>query len=200
MNKISTVVIGLLLIALTSFTTEKTTSGFQEKLLKTKMSFLMPKEFQETAVITNNQMNYDFAIKHKERDFEVRFAIHPLDDRMKNYLDKEKSKQSGEINKNPNELYRGSFLAIAMNISGVFDKIPRTSTFPSEAIKAEFNADWGALTMVETGKEFSTVYKYCMIVAIHKDNIADAYYFYLANDQQTLKELMQAVFHSLKFN
>jgi hypothetical protein len=200
MNNFKIITIGFIVVFLCSFTKEETVSEFQEKLLKSKMNFEMPKGFQETAIIPNNQMNYDFAIKHKERDFEVRFAIHPLDDRMKNYLDKEKSKQSGEINKNPNELYQGSFLAIAMNISGVFDKIPRTSTFPPEAIKAEFNADWGALTMVETGKEFSTVYKYCMTVAIHKDDVADAYYFYLANDQQTLKELMQPVFHSLKFN
>ncbi|MFC5684658.1 hypothetical protein ACYE2N_00205 [Flavobacterium sp. MAHUQ-51] len=200
MNKAKLLSIGILLFVLTAASTKKVTTGFQEKLLKSKMNFEMPKEYLETAVIPNNQMNYDFAIKHKEKEFEIRFAIHPLDDRMKNYLDKEKSKKSGEINKNPNELYQASFLAIAMNVSGVFDKIPRTSTYRPESIKAEFNADWGAMAMVETGKEFSTVYKYCLIVAIHKDNIADAYYFYLANDQQTLKELIQPVFHTLKFN
>ncbi|WP_169817148.1 hypothetical protein [Flavobacterium glycines] len=54
--------------------------------------------------------------------------------------------------------------------------------------------------MVEPRKEFGQDYKYCMIIAIHKDDAADAYYFYLADDQQTLKEQMQAVFHSLKFN
>lgn len=199
MNKITTLAIGFSLLVLTSFTTEKTTSGFQEKLLKAKMSFEMPKDFKEVPIISNMQMNYDFAIKHVEKNFEVRFALHPLDDMLKTYLEKEKNKQPSEINRSPNKLYQVSFVTIAFNISGG-KMLKGSSTFPPEAIKAEFNADWGAMTMVEAGKEFGQDYKYCMMVAIHKDDSADAYYFYLANDQQTLKENIQPVFHSLKFN
>ena len=199
MKKITSLAIGYFLLVLTSFTTEKTTSGFQEKLLEAKMSFEMPKDFKEVPIISNMQMNYDYAIKHVEKNFEVRFALRPLDNMLKTYLEKEKNKQAGEINMNPNKLYQGSFVAIAFNISGG-KMLKGSSTFPPEAIKAEFNADWGAITMVEAGKEFGQDYKYCFMVAIHKDNIADAYYFYLANDQQTLKEQMQPVFHSLKFN
>lgn len=198
MNKITTVAMGLFLIVLTSFTTENTTSAFQEKLLKAKMTFEMPKGFQETAIIANNQMNYEYAIKHIEKNFEVRFALRPLDDLLKAYHEKESNKKPGEVNVNPNKFYQGSFVATAMNISG--GKMPKGSPFPQEAVKAEFNADWGAMTIVEAGKEFGQEYKYCMLVAIHKDNIADAYYFYLANDQETLKELVQPVFHCLKFN
>lgn len=199
MKKFTILAIGFFLLVLTSFTTKKTTSGFQEKLLKAKMNFEMPKDFKEVPIISNMQMNYDYAIKHVEKNFEVRFALHSLDDRLKDYYEKEKNKKTGEVNLSPNKLYQGSFVAIAFNIAG--GKIPKgSSTFPPEAVKAEFNADWGAMTMVEAGKEFGQDYKYCVMVAIHKDDVADAYYFYLANDQQTIKEQMQAVFHSLKFN
>ncbi|MES2239168.1 MAG: hypothetical protein V4497_02800 [Bacteroidota bacterium] len=199
MKKITILAIGLFLIILTSFTTEKTISGFQEKLLEAKMSFEMPKDFKEVPIISNMQMNYDYAIKHVEKNFEVRFALHPLDKMLKDHIEKEKNKKPDEVNFNPNKLYQGSFVAIAFNIAG--GKMPKgSSTFPKEAIKSEFNADWGAMTMVEAGKEFGQDYKYCMMVALHKEDVADAYYFYLANDQQTLKELMQPVFHSLKFN
>ncbi|RVT72812.1 hypothetical protein EOD40_15485 [Flavobacterium sufflavum] len=199
MKKITLLTIGFFLLLLTSFTTQKLPSEFQEKLLKAKMNFETPKNFKEVPIISNNQMNYDYAIKHVEKDFEVRFALHPLVDRLKDYNEKEKNKQPGEINRSPNKLYQGSFVAIAFNISG--GKILKgSSIFPPEAIKAEFNADWGAMTMVEAGKEFGQDYKYCVMVAIHKDDVADAYYFYLANDQQTIKEQMQPVFHSLKFN
>lgn len=204
MKKITSLAIGFFLLVLTSFTNEKTTSGFQEKLLEAKMNFEMPKDFKEVPIISNMQMNYDYAIKHVEKNFEVRFALRPLNNMLKTYLEKEKNKQPGEINMSPNKLYQGSFLAIIMNVSGIMDisggKMPKISAFPPQAIKAEFNADWGAITMVEAGKEFGQDYKYCFMVAIHKDNITDAYYFYLANDQQTLKEQMQPVFHSLKFN
>ena len=199
MKKITSLAIGFFLLVLTSFTTEKTTSEFQKKLLEAKMNFEMPQNFKEVPIIANMQMNYDYAIKHVEKDFEVRFALHPLVDRLKDYNEKEKNKQPGEINRSPNKLYQGSFVAIAFNISGG-KMLKGSSTFPPEAIKAEFNADWGAMTMVEAGKEFGQDYKYCVMVAIHKDDVADAYYFYLANDQQTIKEQMQPVFHSLKFN
>ncbi|GEL11748.1 hypothetical protein SAMN05192550_2878 [Flavobacterium glycines] len=135
MNKILTVVIGLLLIALTSFTTEKTTSGFQETLQKTKMSFSMPKDFKETTIIPNNHMNYEYAIKHIEKNFEVRFAIRPLGDRMTAFYEKEKNKKTGEVNLSPNKSYQASFLAITMNVSGIMDKLPRTSTFPQKRLK-----------------------------------------------------------------
>lgn len=74
MKKITSLVIGFFLLVLTSFTTEKTTSAFQEKLLEAKMNFEMPKDFKEVPIISNMQMNYDYAIKHVEKNFEVRFS------------------------------------------------------------------------------------------------------------------------------
>jgi hypothetical protein len=38
-----------------------------------------------------------------------------------------------------------------------------------------------------------------MIVAIHKDNFADAYFFYLSDTMDGFDELMNLAFHSLKF-
>ena len=198
MNQITGLTTGLLLILLTSFKNDEPVPVFEEKLLQAKMRFEMPKGFQETAIIPNKQMNYEYAIKHNEKNFEVRFALRPLDGLLKSYDEKESNKKPGDINISPNKFYTGALLATAMNISG--GKMPKISPFPKEAVKTEFNADWGAITMVEVGKEFGQEYKTCMIVAIHKDNAADAYYFYLANDRQTLEELMQPVFHCLKFN
>ena len=77
MNQVTKLTAVLFLIILSSFTPEKHISVFQEKLSKTKMTFVMSTEFQEIKVILKKQMNYDYAIKHLEKDFEVRFAIQP---------------------------------------------------------------------------------------------------------------------------
>jgi hypothetical protein len=49
------------------------------------------------------------------------------------------------------------------------------------------------------GKEFGQNYKYCMLVALHKSNIGDAYYFYLSDTKDDFNNNMDPAFHSLKF-
>lgn len=161
------------------------------------MTFEMPKGFVETSVVANSRMNYDYAIKHETKHFEVRFALRPLNDLIKAYKELEKNKKDGDINLNPNKFYQTSLQATVLNISG--GQMPQFSQFPPQAVKAEFNAEWGATSFFEVGKEFGQTYKYCMVVAIHKDNLADAYYFYLSDKQETINELAEPVFHCLKF-
>jgi hypothetical protein len=38
-----------------------------------------------------------------------------------------------------------------------------------------------------------------MVVAIHKDNLADVYIFYLSDTKIGFNELVEPAFHSLKF-
>src|SRR4029078_4003442 len=130
-----------------------------------------------TDPIENRQMNYEYALISKSKDFEVRYAIRPMDNFIKEYNEREKNKKPGEINIHPNKFYAQTFQATVLNISG--GQLPESTTFDKDAVKSEFNADWGATTTVELGKEFGQDYKYCMVVAIHKDNVGEAYYFYL---------------------
>lgn len=161
------------------------------------MTFEMPQGFMETGIMDNRQMSYDYAIKHTTKTFEVRFAIRSLNDLIKIYQEREKNKKPGDINTDPNNLYKPALQATVLNISG--GRMAQINQFPLQAVKAEFNADWGATTFIEVGKEFGQNYQYCMVVAIHKANLADAYYFYLSDKQETINELIAPVFHSLKF-
>jgi hypothetical protein len=52
---------------------------------------------------------------------------------------------------------------------------------------------------VVTG-DFGKGYKYCSAVAIHKDNLADAYYFYLSNNLSDFtSDKLISIFHAMKF-
>jgi hypothetical protein len=197
MNKIKFLIIGLCFVILSSFSSDNLPKNFTDLLNRSEMIFNQPDEYSETMTIDNPQMNYDYAIINNAKDFEIRYAIRPLDERIKNYNEQKINETSGNSNIHPNKLYVGTFHAVVFNVSG--GKISKISEFNPEAVKKEFNADWGALTMVEVGKEFGQNYKYCFLITIHKDNVGDAYCFYLTNTQEGFTKNLQAPFHSLRF-
>lgn len=197
MSKIKFFITGLCFVILTSFTSDNLPKKFTDLLDRAAMTFDKPSEYSETHPINNEQVKYEYAIVNDAKDFEIRYAIRPLDEMLKNYNEREKNEKAGDVNIHPSKLYAASFQAIVINVSG--GKMTKISPFKTEAVKKEFNADWGAITMVEVGKEFGQNYKYCFLVAIHKDNIADAYCFYLSNTKESITKNMQASFHSLRF-
>jgi hypothetical protein len=187
----------LLLLALMSFDSSQLPKKFSSLLERAQLTFEAPEGLKPTKIIENRQMNYEYALKYPATDFEVRYAIRPLDNLLKDYEQKEKNKQPGDINIHPNKLYNSLLQATILNISG--GQLPEIKVFDKNAVKQEFNADWGALSFVELGKEFGQDYKYCLVVAIHKEDVADAYFFYLSKSRDRFDELMQPAFHSLKF-
>jgi len=198
-NRIYQSVFVLLLIA--TFSTysadNKQLKIFADLLAETKMVFQMPDGFVETATVDNDQMNYEYAIKYPDKKFEIRYSIRPLGGMIDLYKDNEKNKKSGDAFMDPNKLYTASFQAIAMNISG--GRFGGSKEFEKNSVQKEFNADWGATTFVEAGKSFGQDYKYCMMIAIHKDDCADAYIFFMTDDKEHLMELVMPAFYSLKF-
>ncbi|WP_027004042.1 hypothetical protein [Hugenholtzia roseola] len=196
-QKIKKLGLGILLLMLASFAPNKLPKKFTGLLDNAGLTFESPVGFKPTKIIENKQMNYEYAIKHKKENFEVRFAIRPLEGLLRNYREREKNKKQGEININPNTIYASLLEVTALNISG--GQTTEIVEFDTQAVKAEFNADWGATTLVKLEEEFGQSYQYCLIVAIHKDDLGDAYCFFLANSLEQIKELSQPAFYSLKF-
>jgi len=84
------------------------------------------------------------------------------------------------------------------NISGG-KRSTNIGTFYANEVKSTFNADWAAFCYCEPAGNFGKGYKYCMGVAIHKDSLADAYYFYLSNDTTKFQKLAVPIFSVMKF-
>jgi hypothetical protein len=89
------------------------------------------------------------------------------------------------------------FQTTIANISG--GQFPSYNQFPPEAVKREFNADWGAATSCRLGKEFGQDYKYCLAITIYKKDIGSAYIFFITDNEEYLHTLVEPVFHALKF-
>lgn len=177
---------------------QKLPKDFQKLLERANLSFDAPAELIETEVIDNYQMSYQYALKYPDEDFEVRYSINPLDDDLKAYEETMK-KEETIASLHPNDLCKSALYAIIFNVSDGKASNEGYTEFPKESVKKEFHADWGAMAMVEAGETFGQDYQYCMIVAIHKDNLADAYYFYLGNEPERFSELMLPMFYTMTF-
>lgn len=185
--------------AITAFTLNTLPDDFTAVLKEAKMTFNMPDSLVEAKIIPNDQVGYIYALKYPGKRFEVRYALMPLDSLVMQYEASKKDTSMKVIE--PNSLFDKMFAVTAMNAAGgmVDGGWPQVQYFDSVAVKNEFNADKGGTIFIKPCKEFGQDYKYCMIVGIHKDNVADAYYFYLFDDKSALPALMKLPFHSLKF-
>ncbi|HTE01518.1 MAG TPA: hypothetical protein VK668_19660 [Mucilaginibacter sp.] len=198
MHKLKYLGIALLFISISSFKVDDLPPGFTDLLTRSQMTFTSPEEYTEVPFVKNGQMNYEYALKNHTKTFEVRYTVRPLDSLLKKFETMEKNKQPGDVNLSPNKFYYPAFIAIMTNIAGG-KPMGRINEFDKTSVKNEFNADWGAINICEPVGEFGKGYKFCVGVALHKDNIGDAYYFYLTDNREDFQTLMPTIFHVLKF-
>lgn len=192
----------LLLLAfglLCAFRADNLPADFTTLLNRTDMSFTSPAGYAAVAVVKNGQMLYHYAIKSADRNFEVRYAVRPLDSMVNVYNDWLKNKPAGKVMTNPNNLYKLAFASIMMNLSRGSGRMPQIKAFDSIAVKRDFNADWGAVGLCIPSGDFSAGYKYLNVTALHKNNQGDAYIFYLTDNVQDLQTAMPPIYTALKF-
>jgi hypothetical protein len=192
--KTKNIIMGALFLVLTSFSSDNLPKEFTDLLARANLTFTRPTDLIETNCIENRQMNYEYALKHPNKSFEVRYAIRPMDWKLENY------KKEGGIH--PNKVSVSLFQATLLNIGidgTASGQLPGIGYFDSTAVKKEFNADWGASAFVNIGKQFGQDYKYCLAVTIHKNFVGDAYFFYVSDNKDEISKLMDPSFHSLKF-
>lgn len=177
---------------------------FQNVLKLAQMSFTTPKDAIPIPVVKNMQMHYEHAITFKDKPFEVRYSVAPI-----GYTVAEAYTGGKGITprKGDELLSRTSAVVIAINVGGGTPSPNMGSKqFPPEAVKQEFGADWGSTTMIELQNDsFGTSYKYCMMTTLHKNDVADAYIFYLSDTRENLMTLLTeyiaktGAFYALKF-
>ncbi|WP_162817968.1 hypothetical protein U0035_16895 [Niabella yanshanensis] len=203
MGQTLTAILFLLISSVASGQNPRFHSVVEEGLL----SFKMPENFDTVPVNPNRDMNYDLAIKSKTDSFEIRYAIRPLRKRIEHFEKMAADTSNGRkvfAQAHPNKSYQTVFVTVLHNTSlqpqaATTPAIPRFGAFKPEAVKNEFNADWGATSGYAPRTTFDSNYKNCMTVTLHKDDAADVYIFYLFNDKETMMRLMPSTFHAMKF-
>lgn len=191
------VILICMLVALSSYATDDLPKAFTDLLERAQMTFVVPDGYVDTELVENNHMLYEYAVKHPTEKFEIRYAIRPIDDMLKDYEEWKANPQEGVVKVDPRGLYPAIAAAVGFNIA---EKMSNGGQpFPEESVKNEFGADAGMHIMVEPREAFSNGYKHCMMVAINKAEQGTAFIFYMFDDPNTFARLAMPVFYKLRF-
>jgi len=160
--------------------------SFQQLLQQTGMRLTVPSGFVQAPVVANGDVEYDFALKSETVKLEIRYRIWPFEAQSKRLP-------------NRNSVFMTMMMTMALNISNGTE--PKATRYPPGDVKSEFGADAGATCAVQTDSEFGTGYKFCVISVIHKDDVADAYEFYLCDDPRVAMRAIgtESIYHALTF-
>ena len=191
MKQLKFIALALLVLLLSNQGFSQNLKEFEALVKECGMSLSIPEVFVPGPIVANKNMDYDYAVKYPDKDFVLRYAIRPILYKVYTNDSLKKAMQSR------NTSYEANMKAVLYDISGGYDY--EFKAFEKTAAMDEFGADWGAITLVELRSDFGKGYRFCMVVALHKNNVGDAYLFFLANKQDAFPTGMRPLFHSLRF-
>lgn len=145
--------------------------------------------FTVVRVLPNPQFDYSFAVRHRTLPLEVRFATRGLS-------------TSGKIG--PDSL-RGQFVeASIMNMARKETSGPvmvEPKPFPQDAVKKEFNADWGATAMIAPDPTFAKYQSGLVSVIYQSKSGSLGYMIYLYNGDWSpdIERAVGGVFYAIHF-
>lgn len=166
--------------------TDKT---FNQLVNDNQLVFTMPDGFEVTTVKKNDNVFYQYAIKDTNSNFEVRIFI-------KSIKQSSSKKEEFDFNK-----FSYNFMVSAsLNASGnILPDIPQIDLFPQDAVKNEFNADWGGTTAFVPKTDFGKGFNFCAFNCLRLNDVCEVYLFYMFDDYQNQQYLMQKSFMVMKF-
>ncbi len=156
---------------------------FNKQLDATGLLFIMPTDFKPCKIVENDDVLYNYAIKHKNKKIEIRYSIFSAKD----------------YNQRSDVDHAVFTLAVIENIAGDTKNILRSTQFDKNAVKSEFNADFGSSVLVNPESSYGKGYKQALIVTLFKNNVGSVYVVYLCDNIFEIQNDFDKTFHSIKF-
>ncbi len=201
MKRFGLVSIVLSFLLFNSFKIATDDTGFLSVVDQAAIKFSRPANTTETKVVTNDELNYQYALVDTVSKIEIRYLVYPLQDLIKKYSGSHAD--TGQPLIDPNMIHTNLLLIYSYRIQdkelNIQQTMPEVHEIPHGTVDQEFNADWAAEVTVQPCDEFGQKYKYCTMFAMHKENTADAFIMYLYNNKDTYTELVKPDYHSLVF-
>jgi hypothetical protein len=196
--------IALLFIAATTHAQSKNGNvDFNQIVNKIGMTFSTPKGSVKAAVVKNKQIAYQYAVKYPDHNLEIRYLVMPSAGKAtKAPVASPGNKSASQIN-DPFDMFCMDLATKAGG--GIKDPQIQVAGFDPAQGKKEFGADKITFWMIPVkNNSFGTEYKFCNMVAMHKENGANAFVFYLANSLQDITKAFgeigpRNVYYNLKY-
>jgi len=168
------------------------TREFEQELLDAGLVLQVPENFSAVDTKANDRVHYSGAIAANGAKLELRYHIVSL--KPQPLPEGYTSIASADMN----QLHIPHYLALIQNVANRV--IAEPSPFPEHAVKAEFGADWGAVCRLGLApSSFGEGYSECMLVCLHRRDLADAYIFFMFDDYSAVAKLIESNFYTLTF-
>ncbi len=165
---------------------------FNRQLESNGLIFVIPADFIPWEIDKNKceDVNYYYAIKHKSKKLEIRYSAYPFIKAVK---------EPNHVELGSDGTYKMFTLTVLLNIAGDEKNLLGSAEFDRDAVKDEFNADWGSSYLVKPESNFGKGYKLAMIIALYKNGSGHGYSTFLFDDYKEVQPEIMAAFHSMKF-
>ncbi len=170
---------------------ESTPDSFAAPVAEAGMEFTLPDGFRELPVQVNELLPYEGAIGRPDGTLEIRYAIRPLARIEVDYEDPHSAKPE------PNHMFPLMFQAIIGRIAR-HGHNPSTD-YPQDQARSRFGADWAAAAIFDVDPGFASEQAHGLLLAMHKNQLADAYAVFLFDDYEQAKPLLDQTLEALRF-
>lgn len=164
---------------------------FDDLLNEGSLKFVPPEGFTELQPQANPVMFYERALRRPDAKLEIRYAVRPIARAQVEYEDPHNAAPD------PNHLYAMLFRTMLDALADGGD-VPLREYSTDEA-KDKFNADWAAAAVFDVADDFGTDMDQGLLIAMHKEQRADAYVIFLYDDYAQVKSSITEHLTSLHF-
>lgn len=164
---------------------------FEQLLKEANLHIQAPGDFRATAVQENSILPYEHALRHDSGAIEVRFIVRPLSRITIDYSDPHNAAPE------PEHLFPLLFESITNRLST--DSNTPSSTFSEAIAESSFNAHWAAAAAFDVDPRFASGYSSALLIAMHRNRVADAYTLFLYNDDEIAKPMINELLSVMSF-
>ena len=166
--------------------------AFPDLLAEAQMRLDVPEGFVSVPVRPNPLFLYDSALASPDGAIEVRYVVRPLSRIVVDYDDPHSSVPD------PNHMFPLMFQSMVTLLSN--GRHSPTGEYPPGQARERFNADWAAAAVFDMSVEFDASQRQALVVAMHKNRLADAYAIFLFDDYQQVKPQIDQTLGALRFS
>lgn len=165
--------------------------GFKQLLAESEMQWTPPAGFEPSPVRPNPIFFYDQAVRDPDGKLEILLMVRPLARMQVDYEDPHGSAPD------PNHVFPLMFQSLVTSLSGGGHS--PVSEFPAEQAAERFNAQWASAAVFDVVPRLGASHRQALLVAMHRQRLADAYALFLFDDYQAVKPLIDANLGALSF-
>jgi hypothetical protein len=193
LNSIYAIALFFLMLATASVMgEEQTPPSFQDLLHEAGLELTIPVGFEEISLEKNPLLQHEKALSNQDSSLEIRYVIRPLSRIEIDYQDPHSAVPE------PNHMFNMLFHTLVGNLTKRGSRSP-TREYSQTQAREFFNADWAAVVVFDVVENYSRDYSQVMMLALHKNDKADAYAVFLFNDYAQIKETVQQSMSALRF-